>query len=499
MTQESGGADPQNNPPSFIPAGARRTRPSGQVPRSYAPANGARTRHSASDHANPTSHTASSAGASSTAGSAIPPSFSPNAGRAGRVAGSQTSAKADPVHTSRSSMTPSSQPRIHGASNSRPDGAVPRSIPPAAARRSSGSASNIARAWQTPLSAAKSQVSLKQASAGTIGTGYGSLSSAATPRKRHAARITACAIAVLLAALVLSVFSAWNWVNGRLTKTDWLTDAADTPAQTWLILGSDERDGSTQYGGVEDISGFRTDTILVLIKPKSGPSSLISIPRDSLINIDDQYMKINAVAQLVSKQSLVSTVEQISGQKIDHVAQVKFGGLQNVVDALGGVELCYDQDVQDAYSGLDWKAGCHTANGATALSFSRMRYADVQGDFGRNARQRQVISAIVKKASSASTLTNPSKVFKVADASMKALTVDEKATPSTLLSMALAFKDATGSSGISGSVYWSDPDYYVDGVGSSVLLDDTKNTELFKELASGTHKAGQVGNLADNS
>nr|WP_205832546.1 LCP family protein [Bifidobacterium sp. DSM 109959] len=302
-----------------------------------------------------------------------------------------------------------------------------------------------------------------------------------------------------MAALVLSVFSAWNWVNGRLTKTDWLTDAADTPAQTWLILGSDERDGSTQYGGVEDISGFRTDTILVLIKPKSGPSSLISIPRDSLINIDDQYMKINAVAQLVSKQSLVSTVEQISGQKIDHVAQVKFGGLQNVVDALGGVELCYDQDVQDAYSGLDWKAGCHTANGATALSFSRMRYADVQGDFGRNARQRQVISAIVKKASSASTLTNPSKVFKVADASMKALTVDEKATPSTLLSMALAFKDATGSSGISGSVYWSDPDYYVDGVGSSVLLDDTKNTELFKELASGTHKAGQVGNLADNS
>jgi LCP family protein required for cell wall assembly len=248
---------------------------------------------------------------------------------------------------------------------------------------------------------------------------------------------------------------------------------------------------------VDDISGFRTDTILVLIKPKSGPSSLVSIPRDSLMNVDNQYMKINAVALIAGKKALVSNVEQITGQKIDHVAQIKFGGLQNVVNALGGIELCYDEDVQDSYSGLNWKAGCHTADGSTALSFSRMRYADARGDFGRNERQRQVISAIVKKASSSETLTNPSKIVAVSNAAMSALTVDEKTDPYTLLTMALAFKSATGSNGISGSVYWSDPDYYVDGVGSSVLLDDAKNTELFNQLADGTHKAGTVGNLAE--
>ncbi len=248
---------------------------------------------------------------------------------------------------------------------------------------------------------------------------------------------------------------------------------------------------------MDDISGFRTDTILVLIKPKSGPSSLISIPRDSLMNVDNQYMKINAVAQIAGKKALISNVEQITGQKIDHVAQIKFGGLQNVVNALGGIELCYDEDVQDSYSGLNWKAGCHTADGSTALSFSRMRYADARGDFGRNERQRQVISAIVKKASSSGTLTNPSKVVAVSNAAMSALTVDEKTNPYTLLTMALAFKSATGSNGISGSVYWSDPDYYVDGVGSSVLLDDARNTELFNQLADGTHKAGAVGNLAE--
>ncbi|PWG65302.1 transcriptional regulator [Bifidobacterium callitrichidarum] len=335
-----------------------------------------------------------------------------------------------------------------------------------------------------------------RAGRGSVSPGAGVVR-AARPRHR-AGRIAAIAVAVLLAALVVSVFGAWTWVNGRLNRADWLTDSADTPASTWLILGSDERDGSTDYGGVDDVSGYRTDTILVLTKPKSGASSLISIPRDSLMNVDGQYMKINSVAQFAGNKALVGEIETLTGQRIDHVAQIKFGGLQEVVNALGGIELCYDQDVQDAYSGLNWKAGCHTADGATALSFSRMRYADAQGDFGRNARQRQVIAAIIKKASSAQTLTNPAKVSKLANAGLDSLTVDNKTTPFTLLSMALAFKDATGSNGISGSVYWSDPDYYVDGVGSSVLLDDAKNTELFSELAAGTHAAGTVGTLAES-
>ena len=61
--------------------------------------------------------------------------------------------------------------------------------------------------------------------------------------------------------------------------------------------------------------------------------------------------------------------------------------------------MCYDKDVSDPYSQLNWTAGCHTADGTTALAFSRMRYARTRkGDFGRAARQRQVINAIVKRA-----------------------------------------------------------------------------------------------------
>lgn len=444
MTQESGGADPQINPPSFIPSAGRRSRASSQTPRTITPSSSSRTPRAAGGNDN-----------------GIPPSFSPNVDR-----------------SARRSTSASSQPQ---------------SIPPTQARRSSGSSRNAS----TPASSVIRSATPSRTPVVAMTSGHNS--AIAIRGRGHKVRNGVIgAVILLIAALVLAVFGAWGWVDGKLNKADWLTTAADTPASTWLILGSDERDGSTNFGGVDDISGYRTDTILVLTKPKSGPSSLISIPRDSLMNVDDQYMKINAVAQLVGKKALVGEIEQLTGQKIDHVAQVKFGGLQKVVDALGGVELCYDQDVQDAYSGLNWTAGCHNADGSTALSFSRMRYADATGDFGRNARQRQVISAIVKKAFSKETLTNPKTVTTMAEAGLSALTVDGKTTPLTLVNMALAFKDSTGSKGISGSVYWSNPDYYMDGVGSSVLLDDAKNTELFSQLAAGTHAAGTVGTLAES-
>ena len=318
-------------------------------------------------------------------------------------------------------------------------------------------------------------------------------------RNHRIARGLLIAIAALLIAAIAAVFCTWNWVDERLNKeSGWLTDKAKTSATSWLILGSDERDGTTG-GAAEDTPGFRTDTILVLTKPKSGSSSLISIPRDSLVQEDDEYMKLNAVAELRSNQQLVGVVERITGQKIDHIAKIKFGGLQQVVEALDGVDLCYDQTVDDEYSGLNWQAGCHVADGATALAFSRMRYSDAQGDFGRTARQRQVISAIVSKASSNEVMSNPAKVKKVAEASLNAVTVDDDTSPATLIGMALSFKNATGKNGITGSVYWTDPDYQGAGIGSTVLLDDNRNKQLFSELAAGTHAAGTVGTLAENS
>ena len=109
---------------------------------------------------------------------------------------------------------------------------------------------------------------------------------------------------------------------------------------------------------------------------------------------------------------------------------------------------------------------------------------DPKGDFGRAERQRQVIGAIAKKAMSGKTLTNIPKLNKTLKAALASITVDSKTNPYTLAQMVFAFRDATSDNGISGSVYWTNPGYNVSGVGSSVLLDDAKNLELFKELAS---------------
>lgn len=319
------------------------------------------------------------------------------------------------------------------------------------------------------------------------------------PRHRHRILKT---FGILMVLLLLTgtflAFSTWNWVDSRLRKMDWSTGAANTQGTSWLILGSDERDSSGIGGSAKDVPGFRTDTILILTKPQRGPSSLISVPRDSLVEVDGDSTKINAVDQLYGKKELIRQTESITGKNIDHVAQLRFEGLQNVVDALGGINLCYDSTVSDPYSGLNWTAGCHTADGGTALAFSRMRYADPTGDFGRAKRQRSVIGAIIKKATSKEVLSNPTTVKKLATNALNALQVDNNTNPKVLAEMAQTFKNATGPGGISGSLYWSDPDYYVDGVGSSVLLNDKKNLQLFNDLSLGTHSPGSVGSLSEN-
>ena len=458
MSEDNGTKGPAGAPPSFIPASGRRRQ-------SDSSSTGSSHRSNEADQ---------------------PVSFAP-ASRHNRVSTMETAKRAS--RTSPTSTPQSFAPATAPSERARRRNQSPESFAPKASDRTISKAQQVRGSSSTSVSTREMAPRMGTAS-------IPMKASVTSTRKVHVGRIVLIAFLVIVLVLGIGIFAAWNWADGQLNKQKWLTSKADTAGESWLILGSDEREGT--IGDAGDVEGFRTDTILVLTKPKNGPSSLISIPRDSLVEIDGNYMKINAVAQLYSRKQLVNEVEDITGQKINHVAMVRFGGLVKVVDALGGIDLCYDQTVSDPYSGLNWTSGCHSVDGATALAFSRMRYADAQGDFGRAARQRQVINAIVKKGTSRQTLTNLGKTKKVAAAALDSVTVDEKTSTSSLLSMALAFKSASGKNGISGSVYWTDPDYYVDGVGSSVLLDTERNTQLFSELADGTHSPGTVGTLAES-
>ncbi|MFC8598510.1 LCP family protein, partial [Isoptericola sp. NPDC057191] len=304
-------------------------------------------------------------------------------------------------------------------------------------------------------------------------------------------------VAGLVAVLVLVLLLAWPiglivWANGKIQHIEALSDAAGTPGTTYLLAGSDERGtGTVPEDGT---SGARTDTIMVLHKPKSGPAALISIPRDTYTEIPGHKAnKINAAYSYGGAPLLVETVEGLTGLTVDHYAEVGFGSVEEIVDAVGGVELCYPKDVDDKKSDLHWEKGCHMADGETALAFSRMRYSDPKGDIGRAERQQQVIAAVAAKVVKPSVLLNPVDQVKLVNAGTDALTVDESSGIVDLGRLGLAFKAATGPDGVTGTPPIADPGYDPGtGVGSTVLLDADKTDKFWADVRDGELEPGST-------
>ena len=204
--------------------------------------------------------------------------------------------------------------------------------------------------------------------------------------------------------------------NGKLDRKNVLVGYAGRPAaaagQNWLITGSDSRQGLTgQEEQVlatgHDISGHRSDTILILHIPASGRAVLVSIPRDSYVQIPGHgYNKINAAYAYGGPKLLAKTVQNATGLYINHFMGIGFGGLVNVVDAVGGVRMCLPGPMVDPKAGLDLKAGCQTLDGAQALGFVRTRNF-AESDLQREQDQRLFLKALLSKMTSLGTLINP--------------------------------------------------------------------------------------------
>ena len=151
------------------------------------------------------------------------------------------------------------------------------------------------------------------------------------------------ALIAIVAVLAVAGIATNAWVEHRLTHVDALSGAADTPGQTYLIVGSDSRAGWINDGTV----GARTDTIMVIHQPVHGPTALISIPRDSYVRYPGHGKnKINAAFAFGGPQLLVQTVEQLTGLTIDRYLEVGFLGVEDVVNGIGGVNLVLRQGRQ---------------------------------------------------------------------------------------------------------------------------------------------------------
>lgn len=186
-----------------------------------------------------------------------------------------------------------------------------------------------------------------------------------------------------------------------------------------LVLGVDEREGDRG----------RSDTIIVLsINPNQNSVKMLSIPRDTRTEIIGNKMedKINHAYAFGGVEMAMATVEHFLDIPIDYYMKINMEGFKEIVDAVGGVTVNNDLDFSS--DGTHFPKGNITLNGEKALTFSRMRYEDPRGDFGRQLRQRQIIQAVIKKGASLSSLTNYKDIFSALGNNIKTnLTFDEMA------------------------------------------------------------------------
>ena len=169
-----------------------------------------------------------------------------------------------------------------------------------------------------------------------------------------------------------------------------------------LLLGVDKDEGRAENWGDSD-ANFRADTIILArVDPKNKKITLISIPRDTMVDLGEHgKQKINSAYSYGGASGMVEAVSKLANVNISHYAEVDFESFTKIVDSIGGITVNLPVAVSDMqYSGIDLPAGEQQLNGQQALGLSRSRHAYDNygaGDFYRAANQRMILTAIAKK------------------------------------------------------------------------------------------------------
>jgi LCP family protein required for cell wall assembly len=280
----------------------------------------------------------------------------------------------------------------------------------------------------------------------------------------------------------------WTWQ--RISKVDAEPEGTrpdDTPGTTYLLVGSDKREDLTKEDreelGTGNAAGERTDTIIMLHVPDGdGPRLLLSIPRDSYVDIPGHGLdKINAAYSLGGPSLLVQTVEKATNVRIDDYVEVGFAGFVDVVDAVGGITICPEVAIDDPKAGdLKLEKGCQDVDGITALGYSRSR-AFPLGDITRAEHQREVITAVGKKAASWQTVVFPWRYLQVNMAAAETLRVGENVGPIDLARFAWAMSHTGAGDAKRCVVPYTDLGASTP-VGSAVLWDEDAANRLFADI-----------------
>ena len=212
--------------------------------------------------------------------------------------------------------------------------------------------------------------------------------------------------------------TTYNYATGELSKTFRASKATSgnskaiqqTKPITILLMGVDT--GSRERK--ETWEGNSDTMILVTVNPKTKKTTMTSLERDLLTDIEGSgEAKLNSAYAEGGADLAISTIQKVLDIDIDYYALINMQGMIDLVDAVGGIEVTnhFDFPISIAENEPEFQAkvepGTHKINGEQALVYSRMRYDDPDGDYGRQKRQRQVLEAVAKDSGSVEALLNP--------------------------------------------------------------------------------------------
>ncbi|PCN48466.1 LytR family transcriptional regulator [Curtobacterium sp. 'Ferrero'] len=271
------------------------------------------------------------------------------------------------------------------------------------------------------------------------------------PRRRGwgtALGVLAAAVAVVLvsgtsvAAIAGAQLATSPKTVSLSTDDQKVADTADITAMKGganiLLIGSDTRIG--QFDSDEDVQGARNDvTMLIHISQDHQQLTAVSFPRDLMVPIPACTNPATGTTYPASSSAMfntslgnggvscvVDTVENLTGLTIPYAGLITFDGVIDMSNALGGVDVCVAEPINDTYTGLHLTAGSHNLQGSDALAFLRTRHGVGDGsDLARISSQQVFLSALLRKITSDGTLSNPVTLYKLATAALQNMTLSD--------------------------------------------------------------------------
>ncbi|WP_116244433.1 LCP family protein [Nocardiopsis sp. FIRDI 009] len=313
----------------------------------------------------------------------------------------------------------------------------------------------------------------------------------------------ACVATALAIIASLGGYGWYQGIVGNITTHQVNTDEWDRPVSVegvmnLLIIGSDIRSGeNADYGEAE---GERPDTMLIAsINVDNGTATLVNLPRDLVVDLPgceptEGYEGMNPHTGMLNSAMTFggvgcqwNTVEQVTGVHLDHFVMMDFTGFKEMVNAIGGVQMCIPEPIEDPKAHLELDAGLQTLNGEQSLGYVRSRYGQGDGsDLSRIGRQQQFMGAMLRGVLSSEVMTSPVTITNFLGAVTDSISTDEDLTVDTMTDIAISMREVD----LADVQFLTVPNGQAPNDHNRLIMRQPDASELFEAINSGADLTG---------